>query len=176
MWLVWHDSGSLKHVMIAPSQIWPFLSVTPAVIVSKVYFIGGTKLVREDGIWNSSLNFTVLILESPRQALERHSKWMTHSNTKILWLSYTPRVQIWAQRTLQKFNADKHLSVRILTNMWTLWTREGTGIQEALLKHCTLVKTRSTWCLLPKSLLYLLSCRIGHCKLPYFIETVRNWE
>lgn len=57
--------------MIAPSQIWPFLSVTPAVIVSKVYFIEGTKLIRGDGIWNSSLNFTVLILESPRQVLER---------------------------------------------------------------------------------------------------------
>ena len=101
---------------------------------------------------------------------------MTHGNTKILWLSYTPKVQIWAQRTLWKFNADKHLNARILTNMWTLWTREGIGIQEALLKHCMLVKTRSTRCLLSKSLLYLLSCRIGHCKLPYFIDTARNWE
>lgn len=42
--------GSLKHVMIAPSQIWPFLSVTPLVIVSKVDFIGGTKLIKGDGI------------------------------------------------------------------------------------------------------------------------------
>lgn len=75
--------------MIAPSQIRPFLSVTPAVIVSKVYFIGN-QLVREDGIWNSSLNFTVLILESPRQALNAILNEWRIAILKFYDWSYTP--------------------------------------------------------------------------------------